>query len=189
MSRHEAVVIGCSAGGLQALGVLLARLDPALAVPVILVCHTGATDVALLCELLARSATLPVEEAREREPPRAGVVHVAPSGYHLYVERSRRFALSIDPKVCYCRPAIDVLFHSAADCWRGQLVGVVLTGANDDGAQGLKAVRGHGGVGIVQEPAEAEVATMPEAAIRVAGADHVQTLPDIADTINRLCLS
>lgn len=181
-------MIGCSAGGLQAMGILLAGLDPALPVPVILVCHTGATDVSLLCELLARTSALPVEEARERELPRAGVVHVAPSGYHLYVERSRHFALSVDPKVCYCRPAIDVLFQSAASCWRERLAGVVLTGANEDGAQGLKAVRGHGGIGIVQLPAEAEVATMPEAAIRVAGADHVQTLPDIADTINQLCL-
>ena len=167
---------------------LLAGLDPALPASVILVCHTGAADVSLLCELLARNSALPVEEAREREWPRAGVVHVAPSGYHLHVERSRRFALSVDPKVCYCRPAIDVLFESAAPCWRRQLIGVVLTGANEDGARGLKAVREHGGIGIVQLPAEAEVATMPEAALRVAGADHVLPLAQIAVVINQLCL-
>ena len=86
------------------------------------------------------------------------------------------------------RPAIDVLFAAAADCWRERVLAVVLTGANDDGAAGLKAVRSRGGTGIVQLPADAEVATMPEAALRVAGADQVLPLADIAAAINRLCL-
>lgn len=186
--RPDAVVLGCSAGGLQALTRLFAGLDPRLPVPLIVVCHTGAEDVALLCELLARASRLPVEEARERERPRPGVIHIAPSGYHLHLERGGCFALSIDPRVCYCRPAIDVLFAAAADCWRARLLAVVLTGANDDGAAGLRAVRARGGTGIVQLPADAEVATMPEAALRVAGADQVLPLADIAAAINRLCL-
>lgn len=184
----EAIVVGCSAGGLQALSVMLAGLDPDLPASVVVVCHTGAEDIALLCELLARHSRLPVEEAGERQPPRAGTVHLAPAGYHLLVERSARFALSVDPKICYCRPAIDVLFQSAADCWRDRLAAVVLTGANEDGAAGLKAVRARSGIGIVQLPAEAEVATMPEAALRVAGADHILPLAQIAPLINRLCL-
>ena len=187
MAERGAVVMGCSAGGLKALGVLLAGLVPSLRAPVILVCHTASDDVELLCQLLQRHCALPVREARERHMPEAGVVYVAPSDYHLYLESSGDFALSVDAKVSYCRPSIDVLFESAADHYGKMLVGVVLTGANSDGARGLTAIRQAGGLALVQSPQEAEVATMPEAALALAGADHVAPLAEIAALINRVC--
>lgn len=184
---HTAVVIGCSTGGLQALTVLLPQLDPALRVPVIVVCHVGGDDVDLLCELLARVSALPVREAAERQPALPGIIHVAPSGYHLHLERDLKFMLSIDPKVCHVRPAIDVLFESAADACREGLVGVVLTGANEDGAAGLAKIRRCGGHAIVQDPAGSAAAQMPLAALRIAGADDVLPLQRIAARINELC--
>ncbi|QNK02699.1 chemotaxis protein CheB [Dyella telluris] len=188
MAAPQAIVIGCSAGGLTALEQLLAGLDPALPQAIAVCCHTGSANVDLMCELLAKYATLPVEEARERAPMRGGVIHVAPSGYHLLVETSRRFALSVDQRVSFARPSIDVLFESAAEAWREALVGVVLTGANSDGARGLLKVRQGGGVAIVQDPADAESPTMPTVALELAGADHCLPLADIAPLLNRLCL-
>ena len=188
MSVPQAIVIGCSAGGLTALESLFARLDPALPQAMAVCCHTGSATVDLLCELLAKHATLPVEEARERAPMHGGVIHVAPSGYHLLVETNRRFALSVDQRVSFARPSIDVLFESAAEAWRDALIGIVLTGANSDGARGLLRVRQCGGIAIVQDPTEAESPAMPAAALERAGADFCLPLADIAPLINRLCL-
>jgi two-component system chemotaxis response regulator CheB len=188
MAVPQAIVIGCSAGGLTALEHLFAGIDPALPQPIAVCCHTGSATVDLLCELLAKHATLPVEEARERAPMRGGVIHVAPSGYHLLVEASRRFSLSVDQRVSFARPSIDVLFESAAEAYRESLIGIVLTGANSDGADGLVHVRQAGGLAVVQDPTDAEVATMPAAALERAGADHCLPLAAIAPLLNRLCL-
>lgn len=190
MTRDEvlsAVVAGCSAGGLKALHVLLGALDAALPVPVIVVAHTGSDDIGTLCDLLSRSSPLPVVEAQERHLPRPGCVYLAPTGYHLYLEQDGRFALSIDAKVCHVRPSIDVLFESAADAYGAGLGAVVLTGANEDGAAGLKAVRARGGIGIVQDPQDAEVPAMPAAALALAGAEYCLPLSEIGPLINRLC--
>lgn len=180
------VVVGCSAGGLRALHTLFSGLDAAFPLPVVAVCHTGSEDVSLLCELLSRSSTLPVQEAAERSVPRAGQVYIAPSGYHLLLGGDGRFALSIDARVGYARPSIDVLFESAAQSSQGQLAGVVLTGANSDGAEGLRQIRSRGGLGIVQLPADAEASAMPSAALEIAGADHCLPLDAIAPLLNRL---
>ena len=128
--RSTAVVIGCSTGGLHALSTILAALRPDLAVPVIAVCHRGQDDDGmLLVELLARHSLLPVREAEERQPATPGIVHLAPSGYHLLLEADGRFMLSTDPRVRYVRPSVDVLFQSAADVHREGLLAAVLTGA------------------------------------------------------------
>ncbi len=189
MSAPRAIAIGCSAGGLTALEVLLGGLDPRIPSTVLVCCHTGSSDVELLCELLARHTQLPVVEATEREAARGGVVQVAPSGYHLLVEHDERFALSVDPKVNFSRPSIDVLFASAADAYRASLIGVVMTGANQEGAHGLAEIRRHGGRSIVQDLSEAQVRTMPQAALDIAGADHCIPLAAIAPLLNRLCFS
>jgi len=188
MATPQAIVIGCSAGGLTALESLFAGLDANLPQPIAVCCHTGSATVDLLCELLAKHATLPVEEARERAPMRGGVIHVAPSGYHLLVETSRRFALSVDQRVSFARPSIDVLFESAAEAWHDALIGVLLTGANSDGASGVQRIRQCGGIAVVQDPADAESPTMPTAALDLAGADFCLPLADIAPLLNRLCL-
>ncbi len=190
MTRAEgldAVVAGCSAGGLKALHVLLGGLDAKLPVPLIVVAHTGSEDIGTLCDLLSRNSPLPVVEAQERHLPRPGCVYLAPTGYHLYLEQDGRFALSIDAKVCHVRPSIDVLFESAADAYGSGLAAVVMTGANEDGAAGMKAVRARGGIGIVQDPQDAEVPAMPAAALAQAGADYCIPLNEIGPLINRLC--
>jgi two-component system chemotaxis response regulator CheB len=188
MATPQAIVIGCSAGGLVALETLFAGLLPVLPQPVVVCCHTGSSTVDLMCELLARHATMPVMEARERTPLQGGVIHVAPSGYHLLLEPNRRFALSVDERVSFARPSIDVLFDSAAEAYRDALIGVLLTGANSDGAEGVQRIRQCGGVAIVQDPADAEAPTMPAAALQLAGADHCLPLVAIAPLLNRLCL-
>jgi two-component system chemotaxis response regulator CheB len=103
------------------------------------------------------------------------------------VERDATFSLSVDPKICFVRPSIDVLFQSAADAYGPGLAAVVLTGANEDGAAGLKRVRDRGGIGIVQDPAEAEAPEMPAAALMLAGADHVLPLERIPALLNSFC--
>ena len=188
MQRPEAIAIGCSMGGLNALRVLLPGIDPQLSQPLLLCTHT-ATSVDVLCDLLAAHCALPVREAREREPVSRGTVHVAPGGYHLLLESDRRFALSADKQVRFSRPSIDVLFESAADVYGAALIGVVLTGANRDGALGLAKIRAAGGVAVVQTPASAQAPAMPQAALDIAGADYCLPLEQIASLLNRLCLT
>lgn len=180
--------MGCSAGGFTALQRILPALDAQLRVPVLVCCHTGSADVSLLVELLGRTSALPVTEARERAPAEPGVVHVAPSGYHLLVEEDFRFSLSVDARVSFARPSIDVLFETAADAWGAGLVAVLMTGANADGAHGLAAVRRAGGHAVVQDPADAEYPAMPEAGLKLAGADTCAPLASIPAMLNALCL-
>jgi two-component system chemotaxis response regulator CheB len=184
----DAIAIGCSTGGFGALKRLLGALDRRLRQAIIICSHTSADAPDMLAELLGRHSALPVTEARERCAARPGVVHVAPAGYHLLLEPDRRFALSIDPPVHFSRPSIDVLFDSAARAYRDALVGVLLTGASVDGAGGLADIRRHGGVAVVQDPDDAEAATMPRAALELAGADHCLPLAQIAPLLNHLCL-
>lgn len=186
-SLPPTVVMGCSAGGMGALRTVLGGLSRTFPRAVVVVCHTGSEDVTTFCELLELASTLPVREARERQLMTPGVVHMAPSGYHLLLERDGRFSLSVDERVSFARPAIDVLFETAATACGKDLIGVVMTGANNDGAAGLRTIRQHGGLAIVQDPADAQAEAMPQAAIEVAGADHVVPLKGIASLLNRLC--
>ena len=187
MARYEAIVIGCSRGGLRALKTLLGALDRHLQ-QTIVVCSHRSSESSGLAELLTGHSALPVEDAGERQPARGGVVHLAPPGYHLLLERDCHFALSVDPAVYFSRPSIDVLFDSAAEVWGSALIGVVLTGANPDGARGLANIRRHGGLAIVQDPADAEAPAMPLAALDLAGADHCLALVRVAPLLNHLCL-
>ena len=179
--------MAASTGGIDALRTVLRALHPRLRVPVLMVQHTASGDGQALCELLAAASAIPVVEAESRQPIIGGCAYLAPPGYHLLVEAGPRAALSMDEKVCHVRPSANVLFESAADVWRGGLIGVVLTGANDDGAAGMVAIRGRKGLSVVQQPEEAEMRDMPDATLRLAGADHVLTLADIAPLLNQLC--
>ena len=160
----RAIVIGASAGGVQALSHILPALPPGFPTPVLVVIHVPPSKDNALVELFARKCQLEVKEAEDKEPLRAGTVYFAPPDYHLLVETEDALALSSDEPVNHSRPAIDVLFETAADAFGSALTGIVLTGANHDGAQGLKAIGQAGGVAIVQDPATAEAATMPVAA-------------------------
>lgn len=189
MSKPVAIAIGCSAGGVDALKTVLGGLDAGLSQAIVACLHSRSDTVDMLCQVLGRISPLPVVEAVERKAVQTGVVHLAPSGYHLLVESDLHFALSIDPRVNHARPSIDVLFHSAAEVWRDGLIGVVLTGANADGAAGLRRIRQLGGLAVVQSPADAEAAAMPQAALEIAGADYCMPLSGIAPLLNRLCLA
>ena len=185
--KLRAVVIGASAGGINALRKLLRGLAADFRPPVIIVLHSASSDHSSLAASFSQICALPVSEAAERSRVEPRHVYLAPPGYHLLVERHEqkdRFALSVDDRVCFVRPAVDVLFESAADLWRAGVVGVVLTGANDDGARGAAAIRASKGRVIVQSPEEAESPEMPAAALRIAGADHVLKLAQIAPLLN-----
>jgi len=183
----EAVVIGCSAGGLCALKVVLAGLPKGVNAAFIVVAHTPPDGASLLPQLLNSHCALPVTEAIEREPVVPGRVYIAPPNYHLLIEADRTFALSVDDHVCYVRPAVDVLFITAADVYREHLMGVVLTGANSDGALGLKAVKDAGGITLVQDPTTAYAESMPLAAIATGAACHVLALHEISGCILTHC--
>lgn len=183
--KLRACVVGASAGGIQAVRTVLGGLAPGFRPAVIVVQHVAAGGGSLV-EACRDDCPLVVADAGERERIQPGHVYLAPPGYHLLVEKSERFALSVDDKVCYARPSIDVLFESAADVWGATVVGIVLTGANDDGARGLKAIRDRGGRAIVQAPDEAASPEMPRAALKIAGADEVLRLAEIAPLLNRL---
>jgi two-component system chemotaxis response regulator CheB len=169
----DAVAIGGSAGGIEALNVLLPALPVTFKLPVLIVMHLPADAPSYLLETLAYRCALPVVEPDAGEPLLPGRVHVAPPGYHMLIDDDRTIALSIDSTVRYSRPSIDVLFESAAHAYRERLLGILLSGANDDGAYGLEIVRAMGGVAWVQAPDTAVSSMMPRAAIARGAVDEV----------------
>jgi two-component system chemotaxis response regulator CheB len=183
------VVIGASAGAVEALTVLLPVLPRTLRVPVIVVVHLPPDRESALPALFQGRCALTVKEAEDKEELAAGVVYFAPPNYHLLVEPSLQLALSSEEPVLYSRPSIDLLFLSAADAYGPDLLGIVLTGANSDGARGLRAVCDAGGAAVVQSPQTALVPTMPLAALAACPAAHVLGIDEIARTLeNALCL-
>jgi two-component system chemotaxis response regulator CheB len=160
-----AALIGGSAGALEVVRGVVAALPARPAVPIVVVLHLPERSCDRMVELLHHVTAAPVKQAEDKEPLRAGQIYVAPPAYHLLIESSRTFALSLDPPVHYSRPAIDVLFESARDAYRDALLAVLLSGASQDGAMGLQEIHAAGGLTIVQEPASAEVPTMPRAAL------------------------
>jgi two-component system chemotaxis response regulator CheB len=178
-TRIEALVIGASAGAIDALRVVLAPLPASFPVPVVLVVHISHGRRSLLPEVLGAWCALPVAEPDDKQPVSPGI-WVAPAGYHLLIEPDRTFSLSDDEPVAFSRPSIDVLFESAADTYGAALVCVVLTGANEDGAFGARVIRARGGHVIVQDPEQALYPNMPRAAIAQATPQTVTTLERIA---------
>ncbi|HWB77400.1 MAG TPA: chemotaxis protein CheB [Nannocystaceae bacterium] len=165
MTTTRLIVIGGSAGGLDALAVVLRTLPPAFAVPIAVVLHVRSDRPSLLATVLRDATALPVVEVDDKQPLVPGTIHVGPPNYHLQVEKGGTLSLSIDAPVNFSRPAIDVLFESAADAFGAALVAVLLSGASDDGTRGLVHVVAHGGRALVQDPATASAPTMPAAAL------------------------
>ena len=176
----EAVVIGASAGALEVLSNLLPALPSDYRLPILIVVHLPPDKTSLFAELMRARCAIRVREAEDKEPIEPGVVYFAPPDYHLLVEEDKRLSLSDDEPVLFSRPSIDVLFESAADAYAGGLIGVVLTGANSDGANGLKAVVEAGGVAVIQSPGSAYAVAMPEAAIAACPAARVLPVNEIA---------
>lgn len=179
----DAIVIGASAGGVEALSLLLPAIPRSYRGAVLVVLHLPRERPSLLVNIFAPKCALAVREAEDKERVAPGTIYFAPSDYHLLVERGPELALSVDAPVNFSRPSIDVLFESAADVYGSRLLGIILTGASDDGAQGLEAVYRAGGVTCVQDPATAYMPLMVEAALRRVRADHVLGLAELAERL------
>ncbi|PWE52918.1 chemotaxis protein CheB [Metarhizobium album] len=182
----EAVVIGASAGALEALSAILPALPAGFRMPVLVVVHVPPDRRSALAELFRAKCKLPVEEAEDKQPITGGTIYFAPPAYHLLVEVDRTVSLSSDEPVLFSRPSIDVLFETAADAYGPALIAIVLTGANQDGARGLKAVVEAGGTAVVQEPATAFASAMPEAAILMCPSANVMSLGAITQYLKEV---
>lgn len=185
MTAPIAVVIGGSAGSLEVLRPVVRELPQELACPVVIVIHLPAHSSGL-AELLSADTQLQVKQAEDKEPIAAGTIYIAPPNYHLLIEAHGAFALSVDPPVHFSRPSIDVLFETARDVYGAKLIGVLLSGASEDGAAGLQEIHAAGGTTIVQSPLSAEVAIMPAAALTLFEPTYVWSPNDIASGLTKL---
>lgn len=182
---YEIVVIGTSWGGLAALRELVSSLPPNLPIPIVMVQHRHKMSDNALPNLLQDRTTLKVYEVEDKTPIEAGSVYVAPADYHLLIEPGY-FTLSVEEPIRYSRPSIDLTFSSAADVFGAKTIGVVLTGANADGAEGLRRIAERGGLTIVQDPETAESPTMPAAALKAVPGARVLTIGAIGQLIGEM---
>lgn len=182
----RAIVIGASAGGVAALLKVLGCLPADFAIPVLCVLHLPEDRDSHLAEVLQRKLLRPVLEARDKERIVSGTIYVAGPSYHLSVEEDYSLSLSQEEPLRFSRPAIDYLFQSAADAYGPDLLGVLLTGASEDGAEGLAYIKQCGGRTVVQDPRDAQVALMPEAALALHQPDHILSLSGIGQLLATL---
>ncbi|GAB3889060.1 chemotaxis protein CheB [Spirosoma agri] len=182
----KAIVIGGSAGGLDVVLKLLPALEPTPSFTIIIVLHRKNSIDSTLEELLASRTTIRVKEVEDKDVVKPGTIYLAPANYHLLIERDLTFSLDDSEKVNYSRPSLDVTFESAADVYGDALVGIVLSGANADGTNGLLAVKKAGGIAVAQEPAGAQSAFMPQQAIARVPVDFVLDVPELSIFINAL---
>ncbi|OQX82471.1 MAG: chemotaxis protein CheB [Bacteroidetes bacterium 4484_276] len=186
--KFSAVVIGVSAGGSKAMQLILPALPANFPLPIIIIQHISAQSDGYFIEHLNSVCEISVKEAAEKEKAKAGTVYFCPPNYHLLVEEDGTFSLSTEGRVNYARPAIDVLFETAAYAYGHNLIGIILTGANSDGSQGLKMIKEFGGFTIVQDPKTAEVDSMPLAAITASTVDKILPLNKIAGALLEYCM-
>lgn len=177
--KLEAIVVGTSAGGIKALLSILPHLPTTFRLPIVVVLHLSDKHESKLAEIFQHHCAMPVRQAQDKERIAAGTLYFAAPGYHLSIERDRSFSLSCEEAVHYARPSIDILMQSAADAYGAGLAGVLLTGANQDGAAGLASIQLAGGLTIVQNPATAEISIMPQAALDIFHPDMILSLPEI----------
>lgn len=181
--KIHAVAIGASAGAVDALLHILPTLPRDYPLSLLIVVHLSPEADSTLASLLAARCEIAVKEAEDKELIQAGVAYLAPPNYHLLVEPDLYLSLSSDEPVLFSRPSIDVLFESAADAYGDSLAGIILTGANSDGAKGLRAIADAGGMTFVQEPELAEAPTMPQAALNACPEARALSLNAIAATL------
>jgi two-component system chemotaxis response regulator CheB len=184
--RYAITVVGTSWGGLAALRELVSCLPPDLQVPVVMIQHRHKMSDDALPRLLQDRTPLNVCEVEDKMPIEPGRLYVAPADYHVLIEPDSYFTLSVEEPIRYSRPSIDLTFTSAADAFGGRTIGVVLTGANADGAAGLKRIAERGGAAIIQEPVTAESPTMPSAALDAVPKARVMVLSQIGSAIAEL---
>ncbi len=188
MKRRDctAIVMGVSAGGLAALTTILPNLSNHLGLPILIVQHLSPDSDDFLATHFNKICSLTVKEAEDKEAILNNTIYFAPANYHLMVEQDKTIALSTAERVQFSRPAIDVLFETAAEAYMDGLMGILLTGANSDGTRGVRRIRQLSGFVIAQSPGTAEVETMPLSAINQAGVDKILDLQKIAPYINEL---
>jgi len=184
--KFEAVVIGSSAGGMEALRKVLSILPENFNIPIIIVQHLNPNSESYLPEYLSRYCSLMVKEVEEKEKLEGGKVYISPPNYHTLLEKDGSFTLTVEERVSYARPSIDVLFETASDAFGKRLIGIILTGANSDGSYGLMKIKKNGGIAIVQDPDTAEVDMMPRAAIERVAVDYMLKLEDIGKLLENL---
>lgn len=184
-THTEIVVVGTSVGGLAALRTLLDNLPIDFVVPIAVVQHRGVESKEFLLRGLRRYTTLPLREPCDKEPIQPGRIYIAPADYHLLVEPGE-FRLSTEGPVNYARPSIDVLFESAADAYGSGTLGVILTGANADGARGAAHIKRAGGLVLVQNLEEAECPVMPRAVLSATAVDGILFLREIGACLGNL---
>lgn len=177
---YKLIIIGGSAGSFQVVNQMLSKLPQDYKIPIVLVLHRLKHIRTGFVEALSQRSNLPVIEPEDKSGIRPGYVYLAPANYHLFIEVNGRIALSTEEPVNHSRPAIDLSFKTAAYCFREKAIGIILSGANKDGAEGLKAIKQAGGLTIVQDPLEAQIPAMPRAAIeRTRQVDHIFPSNDI----------
>jgi two-component system, chemotaxis family, protein-glutamate methylesterase/glutaminase len=181
--NYEAIVIGVSSGGMNAMKVMFSQLPKNFNIPIIIVQHISPRSDNQWINLLNEKSDLYIKEADEKERIEQGKVYFAPPGYHLLIERNKTFSLTIDERVNFARPSIDVLFESAAEVYKSEVIGVVLTGSNNDGTKGMKRIKEYGGLTIAQDPATAESGYMPASVIAAMQVDHILPLDDIINLL------
>jgi two-component system chemotaxis response regulator CheB len=187
MTELDVIMIGGSAGGLEALLAILPGLPAAFAIPIVVVFHLSPSQPSLLADVLSRACRRRVAEIEDKMALLPHTIHVAPPNYHVLLERDRTIALSVDPPVHFSRPSIDVAFDSAADSFGRTSAGVLLSGASEDGARGLARIHRAGGLALIQDPASARHPEMPAAAVHWVGPGaQVHLLPELASAVSAL---
>jgi len=184
--NYEAIVIGVSSGGMNALKFIFATLPAGFSIPIIIVQHVSPRSDNEWIKVLNENSNLTIKEADEKEKIEQGNVYIAPANYHLLIEEDKTFSLTIDERVNYARPSIDVLFETAAEAYKNKLIGMVLTGSNNDGTLGIKRIKECGGLAIIQDPVTAESSYMPASAIAAIDPDYILSLEEIIELIKKI---
>ena len=185
-SNYSTIAIGGSAGSMEGLLKLFSSLPKELRLPIVIVNHLHPEDNGGLVAFFKQQTHHPVQEAADKAPVLPGYIYFPAADYHLLVEANKTFSLSIDPKVNYSRPSIDVFFESAAHVWEEKLVAIILSGASSDGAEGIRTIHRFGGFTIAQDPAEAAYSIMPQAAIDTGRIDRILAINDICNFFQRI---
>lgn len=187
--QYEAIVVGVSSGGMNALKYLFTALPADFSLSIIVVQHVSARSDNQWIKLLNDISKLNIKEADEKERIEAGNVYIAPSNYHLLIEKDKSFSLTIDERVNFARPSIDVLFESAAEAYKNKLIGIVLTGSNNDGTNGIKRIKECGGLAIIQDPETAESSYMPASAMAAIQPDYILSLENMVELLKKISLN
>lgn len=186
MKKYKAIVIGASAGGFDALNYIFKALPKHITTPIIVVQHLSPNYDSKLASILNEIVHMNVKQAEDKETILDNHIYVVPPNYHLLVEKDFSFSLSSEEKINFSRPSIDVLFETAADAYRQTLIGILLTGANSDGAIGLQTINKLGGYTIIQSPSEAYAKAMPESALKLFTPNQILNLKEIVATVSEI---